>query len=89
MGNYFNPEVETASREELTLLQNERLVSQVAYVYKNVPAYRRTMDEAGVKPEDIKRIEDLHLLPFITKNDLRDEYPYGYMARPLSDCVMI
>ena len=47
------------------------------------------MDEAGVKPEDIKRIEDLHLLPFITKNDLRDEYPYGYMARPLSDCVMI
>lgn len=89
MGNYFNPEVETASREEITRLQSERLVEQVAYVYENVPAYRRKMDEAGVVPGDIKGIEDLHLLPFITKNDLRDEYPYGYMGAPLSECVRI
>ena len=89
MGNYYNPEVETASREQLTAWQNERLVEQVKHVYENVEPYRRKMDEAGVKPEDIKGIEDLHKLPFITKDDLREEYPYGFMGTPLSECVRI
>ena len=89
MGNYFNPEIETASREQITAIQNEKLVKQVKHVYENVAPYRKKMDEAGVKPEDIKSIEDLHLLPFVTKDDLRDAYPYGYMGKPLSDCVRI
>ena len=89
MGNYFNPEIETASREQITAIQNEKLVKQVKHVYENVAPYRKKMDEAGVKPEDIKSIEDLHLLPFVTKDDLRDAYPYGYMGKPLSECVRI
>lgn len=89
MGNYYQPEIETMSLEELQKLQSERLVKQVKHVYDNVPYYRGKMDEMGVKPEDIKGIEDLHKLPFITKDDLRDQYPYGLVAVPLSDCVRI
>ena len=75
MGNYYQPEIETMPLEELQKLQSERLVKQVKHVYDNVPYYRGKMDEMGVKPEDIKGIEDLHKLPFITKDDLRDQYP--------------
>lgn len=89
MGNYYQPEIETMPLEELQKLQSERLVEQVKHVYANVPYYRGRMDELGVKPEDIKGIEDLHKLPFITKDDLRDQYPYGLVAVPLSDCVRI
>ncbi len=89
MSNYFNPEIETMPVEEIKKLQSERLVEQVKHVYKNVDFYRKRMDEAGVKPEDIKGIEDLHKLPFITKDDLRDQYPYGFLAVPLKDCVRI
>lgn len=71
MGNYYQPEIETMPLEQLQLLQSERLVEQVKHVYKNVEFYRNKMDEAGVKPEDIHGIEDLHKLPFITKDDLR------------------
>ena len=89
MGNYYQPEIETMPLEQLQLLQSERLVEQVKHVYKNVEFYRNKMDEAGVKPEDIHGIEDLHKLPFITKDDLRDQYPYGLLGVPLSDCVRI
>ena len=89
MGNYYQQEIETMPVEQLQLLQSERLVEQVKHVYKNVEFYRNKMDEAGVKPEDIHGIEDLHKLPFITKDDLRDQYPYGLMGVPLSDCVRI
>lgn len=89
MGNYYQPEIETMPLEELQKLQSERLVEQVKHVYANVPYYRERMDEMGVKPEDIKGIEDLHKLPFLTKDDLRDQYPYGLVAVPLSDCVRI
>ena len=89
MGNYFQPEAECASREQITAWQNERLVSQVKHVYENVEYYRNKMDEKGVKPEDIKSIEDLHKLPFLTKADLRDAYPYGLVGVPLSECVRI
>ena len=89
MGNYYQLEIETMPVEQLQLLQSERLVEQVKHVYKNVEFYRNKMDEAGVKPEDIHGIEDLYKLPFITKDDLRDQYPYGLLGVPLSDCVRI
>lgn len=89
MGNYFQPEIETASREQITEWQNERLAKQVKHVYDNVKMYRDRMDEMGIKPEDIKTVDDLKKLPFTTKDDLRDEYPYGLLAMPLEDCVRI
>lgn len=70
-------------------LQDERLVKQVKHVYENVPYYKKLMDEKGVTPDDIKSTDDLHKLPFLTKADLRDAYPYGLLAKPLSDCVRI
>ncbi|MBO4395293.1 MAG: phenylacetate--CoA ligase [Eubacterium sp.] len=89
MSNYFQREIETASRDEIVSLQNERIVKQVQYVYDNVPYYRNRMEHKGVRPEDIKSIEDIHKLPFLTKDDLREAYPYGLLARPLEDCVRI
>ena len=89
MGKYYQPEIETMPVEQLQALQSERLVKQVRFVYDNVEFYRNRMNEAGVKPEDINGIEDLHKLPFITKDDLRDQYPYGLLAVPLKDCVRI
>lgn len=89
MGNYYQPEIETMPLPQLQALQSERLVAQVKHVYENVEFYRNRMDEAGVKPEDIHGIEDLHKLPFINKDDLRDQYPYGLLGVPLSECVRI
>ncbi len=86
---YFQQDIETMPVEQLKQLQSEKLVKQVAHVYENVPYYRALMDEKGVKPEDIHGIEDLHKLPFLTKSDLRDAYPYGLLAKPLGDCVRI
>ena len=87
--NYYQKEIETMPLDELQKLQSERLKEQVKHIYENVAPYRKKMDEMGVKPEDINGIEDLHKLPFITKDDLRDEYPYGYVAVPLDECVRI
>ena len=89
MKNYYQPEIETMPVEQLQALQSERLVKQVQFVYDNVKFYHDKMEEAGVTPEDIKGIGDLHKLPFITKDDLRDQYPYGLLGVPLSDCVRI
>ena len=86
---YYQPEIETMPAEQLKKLQSEKLVKQVKHVYENVEYYRNLMNEKGVKPEDIKGIEDLHKLPFLTKADLRDAYPYGLLAKPLSECVRI
>ncbi|MDD6188239.1 MAG: phenylacetate--CoA ligase [Clostridiales bacterium] len=86
---YYQPEIECASPETIKALQDERLVKQVKHVYENVPYYRDMMDKKGVKPEDIKSTADLHKLPFITKDDLREAYPYGLLAKPLSECVRI
>ena len=87
--NYFQKEFETMSAEEMKKLQSEKLVKQVKHVYDNVPYYRDLMDKQGVKPDDIKSIDDLHKLPFLAKSDLRDAYPYGLLAKPLEDCVRI
>ena len=89
MSKYYQPEIETMPVEEIKKLQSERLVAQIKHVYENVEFYRNKMDAAGVKPEDIKGVEDLHKLPFIEKDDLRDQYPYGLMGKPLSECVRI
>ena len=89
MERYWNEEIETMSREDMKKLQDERLVKQVQHVYDNVKYYRDLMDEKGVKPSDIKGTEDLHKLPFLSKADLRDAYPYGLLAKPLSECVRI
>jgi len=86
---YYQKDIETMSYEEMKKLQSEKLVKQVKHVYDNVPYYRNLMDEKGVKPEDIHGIDDLHLLPFLSKADLRDAYPYGLLAKPLSECVRI
>ena len=85
----YQPEIETMPQEQLRALQSERLVKQVRHVYDNVPYYRKKMEEKGVTPDDIKGLDDLHKLPFVTKDDLREAYPYGLMAKPLSDCVRI
>ena len=87
--NYYQKEIETMPVEEIKKLQSQKLVKQVKHVYDNVEYYRNLMDEKGVKPEDIKGIEDLHKLPFLTKADLRDAYPYGLLAKPIKDCVRI
>ncbi len=89
MERYYQPEIECASREEIKALQSERLVAQVKNVWDNVPMYRKRMEEAGLTPDDIKSVDDLHKLPFIEKDDLRDQYPYGLCARPQSECVRI
>ena len=86
---YYQKEIETMAVEDIKKLQSEKLVKQVKHVYENVEYYRNLMDEKGVKPEDIKGIEDLHKLPFLSKADLRDAYPYGLLAKPLKDCVRI
>jgi phenylacetate-CoA ligase len=89
MERYFQPEIECASREQIRAWQDERLVKQVKHVYENVPYYKKLMEEKGVTPEDIKSRDDLHKLPFLTKDDLREAYPYGLVAVPLSDTVRI
>ncbi len=89
MEKYYQKEIECASPEKLRELQDERLVKQVKHVWDNVPYYRKKMEEKGVTPDDIKGIDDLHKLPFLSKADLRDAYPYGLLAAPLKDCVRI
>ena len=81
---YFQKEIETMPLDEMRALQSEKLVKQVKRVYENVKYYRDLMDAKGVTPDDIKGIEDLHKLPFLTKSDLRDAYPYGLLSPTLS-----
>ena len=89
MERYYQPEIECASREKITAIQNEKLAKQVRHVWENVPYYRAKMEAKGLTPEDIRSIEDLHKLPFLSKSDLREAYPYGLLGKPLKDCVRI
>ena len=86
---YWEPENETMGREGLEQLQLERLQSTLSRVYMNVPFYRRKFDEAGIDPDDFRSLGDVRKLPFTTKNDLRDSYPYGLFAVPLREVVRI
>ena len=85
----WEPEWEALPRDELETLQLFRLKRLVRRVYERVPFYRRRMEEAGVKPEDVRSLDDLARLPFTTKDDLRDNYPYGLFAVPLPEVVRI
>ena len=88
-GNYFQPEIECASREVMHYIQSKRLRRLVERCYQNVPVYRKRMDEMGVLPGDIKEIEDVQKLPFTTKTDLRDNYPFGLFAVPKAQLARI
>ena len=89
MEHYYQPEVECASQEQIRAWQDERLVKTVRRVYDNVAYYRNLMKEKGVEPGDIHSSEDLYKLPFLSKDDLREAYPYGMLATPLQDAVRI
>ena len=88
-GNYFQPELECASREVLHYIQSKRLRKLVERCYNNVPLYKQRMDEAGILPGDIKDIDDVKKLPFTTKQDLRDTYPFGLFAVPREELARI
>lgn len=85
---YFNPELETLSRDEIKKLQLERLQQTVRHCM-NSPFYKKRFEEAGLKPEDIKSLDDVRKIPFTTKQDLRDTYPFGMASVPLSKCVRL
>lgn len=86
---YRDQKIECMSRDEMTALQSERLVKQVKNVYENVAFYNKKMKELGIEPGDIKGIEDIHKLPFTTKEDLRDNYPFGLLAVPKSKVARV
>lgn len=86
---YFQKEIETMSREEKKALQSERLVQMVRYVYENQKPYREKMDAVKLKPSDIRSIDDIYKLPYTVKQDLRDAYPFGMMARPKRELVRL
>lgn len=87
--SYWDKEKECMPRKELEELQLRRLKETVYRVYAFVPAYKEKMDQAGIKPEDIRSLKDLQKLPFTTKQDLRDNYPFGLFALPMSEVVRI
>lgn len=86
---FWNEKIETLNRSELQSLQSQKLVAQVQRMYERVECFRRRMDACGLKPADIKGIEDLHRLPFSYKKDLRDYYPYGLFAEPMENIVRL
>jgi len=89
MMRYYQPEIETASRDKLYAIQSARLVKMIKNCYGNVPFYQQKFDEMGLCPEDIKSIDDLRHLPFTNKQDLRDTYPFGLFAVPRDRLVRI
>ncbi|MEY8572839.1 phenylacetate--CoA ligase [Oscillospiraceae bacterium 21-37] len=89
MPNYFQPEIECASRETLREIQSKRLADMVKRCYENVPFYKKKFDAIGLKPEDVQSIDDIVKLPFTEKQDLRDTYPFGLVAVPRGELARI
>lgn len=87
--NIYNPQIECMDREQMRALQLERLKKTVKYTFENVEHYRNKLSAAGVKPEDIRSLEDIKYIPFSTKADMRDNYPFGLLARPMKEMVRI
>jgi len=85
----WNEYVECMDRERLAKLQSERLSAMVERLYYNVPFYRKEFQKKGIEPSDIKNIDQLKHLPFTTKQDLRDNYPFGLFAVPVSEIVRV
>lgn len=86
---YYQKDIECASPEQIRAWQDERLVKTVKRVWDNCEYYRNKMKDKGVEYGDVKSADDLWKLPFVTKDDLREAYPYGLMSAPLSDCIRI
>ena len=86
---YFNSDIETKPLPQLRQLQNQRLRQLTAYLYERAPFYKKQLDEAGIQPNDIKGVEDLHRLPFTRKHHLRDNYPFGLFAVPEQEVIRI
>ena len=89
MERYYQADLECASLEDMRALQNEKFLSQFRRVMENVPYYREKVEKSGVSLDDIQSIDDIGKLPFLSKDDLRESYPYGLLAKPLSECVRI
>lgn len=89
MSEFFNPEFETLKRSELEVLQLERLKATVKHCYEGSAFYHKRLDSVGIKPTDIRSLDDLQRIPFTTKQDLRDTYPFGIASVPLSGCVRL
>lgn len=85
----FSPEIECASRDRIREVQYKNLIKTLKRVYENVPFYKQKFDEMGIKPEDIKSVDDVSKLPFTYKQDIRDNYPYGLFASPMEEVVRI
>ncbi len=83
----IDPEIELMKTEQIRKLQEDRFLRQVRYAYENVPMYKKRFKERGITPDDIRRLEDAHKIPFTVKDDLRDHYPYGILAVPVRDVV--
>lgn len=89
MASYFNEEFETLPRPALEALQLKRLKDMLERIYRSVPFYRDALDQAGIKPADVTSLQDLQRLPFTTKQNMRDSYPYGLFAAPMEEIVRI
>ncbi len=89
MGDFYQKELECAPIEKIRELQKERLLKQVRHAWDNVPYYRKKMEDKGVCPEDIRELDDLKKLPFLSKDDLREAYPYGMLAVPKRDVIKL
>ncbi len=87
--HYYQPEVETMAVDDIKKLQEEKFLKQVRHVYDNVPYYRDLCAKKGVSIDDIKSLDDIKKLPFLSKDDLREAYPYGMLATDIKDCVRI
>jgi phenylacetate-CoA ligase len=85
----WNEKIECASRQEMLGIQSKRLKETVERIYHAVPSYRKKMQEVGLTPHDIQSVDDLKKLPFTTKNDLRDNYPFGLFTVPMSEIVRL
>lgn len=86
---FWNEKIETMSHEDMRALQLERLKETVTRTYHSVPFYKKRFDEIGLKPEDIRTLEDIQKIPFTVKDDLRDNYPFGLFGVPMRDIVRI
>lgn len=84
-----DPKIECMSRDEMSALQSRRLIDVVNRVYNNVEFYRRKMQDIGIEPGDIRSIEDIDKLPFTTKEDLKNNYPFGLLAIPMKDVIRV
>ena len=85
---YFNPELETMTQEQLKALQLERLQKTVRHCM-NSPFYQKKFKELGITPDDIQSVEDVSKLPFTTKEDLRENYPFGLSCVPMKECIRL